>query len=361
MEQTAEAPTEAPEATAAEASEASTPEASTEAPADEGDPKEGKWFDGKPELNEAIAELAKAIPNLKTTDPEGLKTLRRMAEKDLYIKKLESERKREEAMTPLERAQREKPTEAPTQQTQQQPQQQTQQQEQPDVGANWRGWADIHRDTMEAWARTKPDGTPDPDFERLAAIDNAKAARQLDTFFPAMEKRLQEMIEQRFGHVMPHMQQIAAQREQEANVDAAVSELSQTEGFSDVHSLLKEDGGTIEINGETWAKTPYAEAVKEAPYIDNIRVEGRNQTETARLTIIAKLRAAKQVLDSRKAIEEQLRQASEAGQTIAQREQEGRVRHSLNAGTGTNQLAGGEKQHYVDQLLQYNQGAFDGF
>lgn len=355
------------EPAAAAADPSPSPEAPQEPaePAAEADPQppaDGNWFPDKPDLNEAIKKLAGEIPNLNPNDPDGLKTLRRMAEKDLFIAKQKAEKAEyERKLTAFEKqlSQTQKPQQQDKPQAQPQPhaQQHTKPEGQTErIGSDWRGPADAQRAYAEAWGRTSQDGKADPDFERAAAVLGEDWNRRFLDAVPFLEQRVQErmeqMLQERFGDVMPHMGQVARERVEAQNLEFAMSELEQTAGYDDIRSLIEPtDGPPVVVNGEPWANSLFAQAVKEAPHILKINVQGRTPEESDRLTLIERLRSAQDVLNAKKARDEQIKRAADAGKAIQQREEEGRIRHSLNRGEGTGQLNGGKKPSYVEELL----------
>jgi hypothetical protein len=135
-------------------------------------PTEGNWFADKPELNAKIAELAKQIPNLKASDPEGLKTLRRIAEKDLHIERLKAQLETGDTAAPTlteyEKTLKQPPPAPERQQAQQQapppqqPQQPQQQTNYEDIGRDWRDMRDVAKAEAAAWGRVDDKGKPGP-------------------------------------------------------------------------------------------------------------------------------------------------------------------------------------------------------
>jgi hypothetical protein len=322
------------------------------------EPQEANWFPDRPELNEQIAKLAKEIPNLDPASPEGLKTLRRMAEKDIYFSKVKGEREQyERRIADLEKRVQAAAQQRPAPQDAPRTPEQQQRQDGEIVGQNWHSWEDAQMDLAAAWNASDAQGNPKPDLRRVAEVNNAIFARQLDQYAPFIEQmidqRARSLYEERFGPIEPQVREMAMQRQGDENIEFAMSELERTdESFNDIRNILQPvQGPPLTINGEQVQNTLFAQAVMDAPEILDIVIQGKNPIETDRLTIKRRLEAAHRVLQRKKANEERLKQATDTGQEIAKREQEGRVRHSLNKGSGTGQINGGKESTYMQELL----------
>ena len=343
------------------------------------------WATGDSVKDELIAQFAKEMKNLDPNDPEDLKTLIRVADKELHIKNLESRGQQpsvDAGLTAFERSLQ--PQQPQQQQHPQQPQQQLQpQQPQPqapppardDAGKNWNSATDAFDDYADAWTGFINAEGPAAKREasaKLEAVQEAIADRQIGArlinFGRLMNDHVNQLLDQRLnqqlGDVIPQVRQQLDQQRIADSRDFALRELAATPEYKDINSLDKPDqDNPLRVNGEEFPNTPMNRIIAENPYILQIQVnrgpDGRPLTREAseRLTMIERMRAVAQLHKAQQIDSGKARSLINAGKNMTRREQQDSARRGINRGSGTNQLTSGKAGHsYVQDLLSETAG-----
>lgn len=378
-----------------EVSEESTDDSEVEGveqPAEEQPAADGKWFDDD-DLNTRVAAAAKRIKHLDPNNPEHLKTLRSFVEKDRMAEKAKAlikagnfdpsnpehvalakellgsqgeESDPEPALTEFEKSLSVEPeAKATTAPAEAKPAAASAAAEIDDPGVKWTGpedglsdlsaaWSEIQEATMKAAEEGR---AYKPDFSKVNKIEVAILDRRLEAMVaPVIEElngRIEKIVE-RFGGVLPEVEKNVAQQRLATTKSFAVAELQKTGQYENIDKMFTAtDGPPITINGEKFSNTPFHKAVAKAPWIMDIRKQGKDQQATASLTMIARLRAAHQVLQGAQPSKENAKRAIEAGQKLEARNREDRTRQTLNSGTGTNSFESSSKKGgYMSELME---------
>lgn len=360
-------PTAEPEGEPQEAAPETAEAQSEEQTEGEAEPDESwlEQFNDSPALRDELANTAKRITNLDPKNPDDLKTLRSFAEKEIYIRELKSrvsgdspEKPEGDPLDDLKRSLLEPETEEPEAAAEppvahQQNGQAQEGYQLGEVSKDWRSWNDAQKDLSAAWSRTNKEGQPDPDYDRISAIQNDQFFHQFGQLaMPRVMEAVQRYFEDRVGSYMPEIQSIAESRSAEANNQFALSELTKVTG-DDYSVLVKPlDGPPVVINGKEYQNTPFTQAVKESPGILKIRVLNDDPIKADRLTKIEQYEEAMRHYKRSQKASEESRQAMEAAQAVEKRTQEQRTRQSLNAGGGSGKSLneGGTPKSYVEEL-----------
>jgi hypothetical protein len=194
-----------------------------------------------------------------------------------------------------------------------------------------------------------------PDFSKVNAIETALLDRRLEAMVSPVIEELNNKIKQvseRIGGVLPDLEKSVSQQRLATTKTFALAELQKTGQYEGIDKMFEAnpDGPPITINGEKFANTPFHKAVAQAPWILDIKSQGKDQQSTDRLTMIARLRAAHQILNGSSKSKESVKRAIAAGEKLATRNREDRVRQNLNSGSGTNSLESGKPGSYIDEL-----------
>jgi hypothetical protein len=313
-------------------------------------------------VEQLVQKYAKEL-GLNPNDPAQRRALKVLADKELFVQKLQGENRTlrqqpEDQLTPFERSlmkpedQPVKPVAQPT------PDQPRTDQAPPlmlgDYGDRWaketNQTAAYLKDLGEAWTAG--------DLERVAAIENAAFSRRfLATGLPLVDRYTRELVGQvlneRLGPLLESVKPLTDQRDQLYSRDTALAELRKTPAFADIDKMHDpEEAGTITIEGEVLPRTPFNRIALANPDILAIRVEHKDPQIAKTLTNIAIYRAIhgiwkreqNQGLDPAKAA-----QLVEAGKTVARRNAADKARTGVNAGPGGRSPQG--DQSYVESLV----------
>ena len=295
------------------------------------------------------------------TDPSQRKWLKRMADKELHIQKLQGERAQpqEDILTPFERelAAEAKKAEEAARQTQQPPV------TQPPNGQPAARTATEAREgavpqalfnTPAEYYKLQSEAFTSGDTEKLFALDreaylrNAAdfvfpyVSRQIEEVQKAFDERIEKAIEDRLGDVLPAVrQQVEIGKLNDAR-NFALDQLAQVKGMENVRDLFKAETGAtpLEYNGEKYPDTPMNRAIRDNPWIMHIQRDHDDPATAAKLTFIARFQAAWKYANSKKVDPETAQNLVQAGQQMAERKIDDRTRQSLNAGRGATTSGG---------------------
>jgi hypothetical protein len=330
-----------------------------------------------PSLDDLIQQFATET-GLNPEDPAQRKTLKRLADKELFILKLQADNEtlktssvakpatEPEFLTDFEKElQAEGKPEAkqpipidgkkPSEETAKQPTAPAAAPTYGDVGDAWKTPEDSLTALNEAWAGN--------DLPKVHQIELARMVRNFDAVIAPsflnhigkmLDARLKGFVEKDLGDVVPEVRRtVAAQRVAEDR-DFAIDQLRNA-GASDIDKLFTaEDGPPIKFDGEEFPNTPLNRILARYPQILQITAQHADPTKAARQSFIARFKMAYQIFKQESAgvSNETAKQLVEAGRQSKDRENNDRARQSLNAGSGKSGV-GTDKQapkSYVSTL-----------
>jgi hypothetical protein len=326
---------------------------------------------------DALIEQFATETGLDASDPNQRKTLKRLADKEIFIRKLQQDNESLKTSTANDKSAPEFVTEFEkellsehTSDTAAPPA--TQEKVVPidagktpapaaaeppkygDIGDAWKTPEDSLTALNEAW--TKND---------LKAVHQIEVARQLRTFdtqiAPALlahigrmfEARLQGFAEKDLGDVVPEFRRNAAEKRVSESREFAIDQLRKA-GANDIDELFAvEDGPPIKFNGQEFPNTPLNRLLVKHPEIMQITATHTDLQKAERSTFIARYRLAHQIYKQSKGgvAADTAKALVEAGRTAKNRETADRTRQGINAGSGTSGLGGDKSsKSYVGQL-----------
>lgn len=322
-------------------------------------------------VEDLIQQYAKET-GLDPNDPGQRLTLKRLADKELFIQKLQAEKsvsttqapktEGDGLLTEFEKSlrQQESAADKPAGEAGETTETKTAAAPGPaadtfrygDIGDEWKGPEDSLKALNQAWA--------EENFDKVQQIEMARLRRNLDTeFAPAIIKAVQKMLDDRLqafekqnlGDVLPEVRRGVEERRNAESRDFAIAELRKA-GASDIDKLFDvEDGNPIQFDGKQFPNTPLNRIIAKFPQILQLRVQNADPATAARMTFIERYRMAYQLYKSQGIPAETAKQLVEAGAKSKERQEADRTRHTLNAGPGATSL-GGEKgnRSYVSEL-----------
>lgn len=354
------------------------PEVATESEAKTGGTK--VYFPDDSELEEYVQREIKRGHRLDPSNPEDLKTIRRMAEQERYIAKLKggkvdepaAEEGEEEQATDEESQSEVKLTEFEREllnisdepkKTEEKQESKVNDKPQPQGQSpnfdHWRDPRDAYQDLTNAWSEAQQavaEGKP-PDFQKINQIESALFGRRLEAMgLPEMMQQVaKHVLQQELGDVIPDVRQSATLNRIASTKEFAIQQLKKTEGYEGIERMfVATDGPPIKIEGDEYPDTPFSRAVAKAPWILDIRKQdpSGDRTKSDRLTMIARIRAAHDVLKTG-VTGKAAKKLVEAGAKLAGRAGADPARQGLNSGSGTNSLnpSSGGSGRYAEELL----------
>lgn len=320
--------------------------------------------------DELIQQFAKET-GLSPDDPNQRKTLKRLADKELFIRKLQADNETlkgtgvprpgdaPEFITEFEKAEQPKPTEEPPAKpvaTTAPPPANTEASKYGDIGDEWKTPEDSLTALNEAWSKNDLKGVHEVETARLRRNFDAVIAPPLFAFIDKMlEARFKAFAEKDLGDVLPQVRQTVAQQRLADDREFAVDQLRKA-GMADIDALFAvEDGPPIKFDGQEFPNTPLNRLLVKHPEIMQISVPDADRSKAQRKTFIARYRLAYQL--HRQAAPppvsaEVAKELVKQGEVIANGKESERARQALNSGTGASGL-GGEKAGtggYVSEL-----------
>ena len=327
-----------------------------------------------PTLDDLIQQYAKET-GLNPDDPNQRKTLKRLADKELFIQKLQAGQPAAaqptdtgttgpELLTAFEQelaaetAAPEKPGEQPQAgkpaETAAPAKPATEAGRYGDIGDDWKAPEDSLKAINDAWA--------DNDLKKVHEIEMARLRRNFDTGIAPqllqfvqhmLDQRLQGFVKDNLGDVVPEVRRTINERRVAEDREFAIEELRKA-GAGEIDKLFTaEDGPPITYEGQEFPNTPLNRILAKHPEIMRITETHSDPSKAQRKTYISRYKLAYQIYKQGAAgvpvaIANKL---VEAGRESKERESNDRARQTLNAGKGASGL--GDKQpskSYVHDL-----------
>lgn len=333
---------------------------------DEYDPDQPQYT-GNARLDALIDHFAAQVKHLNPSNPQHLKTLRRMAEKELYIIEQREEIKRlkgvakendalsdDDGLTEFEKnlLAPEKPADKPADKPEDKPAAAA-----PvdftynDVGKDWKGADDAYEALVDAWkdvSEAKEKGKP-AKMDRVNEIEAAIFQRRFDGIaWPIIAHILpgvvKKVIQAELGSVMPTVNQTAERERLGDAREFALAQLAETKGYEDIDSLVtEEEGPPVAFDGGVYPNTPLNRMIRDMPDLLDIKAEHRDPQVAARLTFLKRLRAAYKLWKQGTLRAGRVKQAMKAGAKLTARREQDRTRQTVNAGGKATGLPSGRK------------------
>lgn len=182
-------------------------------------------------------------------------------------------------------------------------------------------------------------------------IDAMNAYTQRQEIEALAERKAKAAIQQQFGHILPTLQQQAAEQQANEILEFAVGEL-EARGVAGIREMFSPtDDTVIEADGGRWANTPMNRAMATYPILRQIQVQHPDRTTARKLTSIARYELAARLMAAATApvptaqspapttpvaatgiTPEQAQALVQAGREQAQREEQDRIRAAMNGG-----------------------------
>jgi len=311
-----------------------------------------------PTVEQLIAEFAQEHPDLDPQNPNHQKVLKRLADKELFIRKQQAKILGEarngapketapEELTAFERAlqadasKTDKPAEkAPETAPDKPAAAQPERMKFGDIGDSWQSPKDAYAALGEAYQAN--------DIDKAKEIEDAMFARRYfemaQRTMPSLQSLIERIVEQRYGTTLrPVQEQLEDDRIAQLRGEV-VGELKATKGNEDIEDLLTPDDKepVLEYEGMQFPNNAINRAFAAHPELLEIRATHKDPAVADRLTLTKQFRAAasyarlegnRNNLDPAKA-----QQLVDAGKTLAQKAEQDRVRQGLNAGNGATGL-----------------------
>lgn len=342
------ADTGAPKETAAEkpaATEAVDAAATTEKKA----PEAGKQA---PTVDELIQQFATET-GLDPNDPNSRKTLKRLADKELFILKLQSDNESikatagqpaQELVTDFERELRAEATARPAEPGETKPAEVARTTEaQPfrygDAGDNWKTPEDSLTALNEAWANNDLGKAHEIEVARLRRnFDSVIAPHLLKHIERMLETRMKGFVEKDLGDVVPEVRRTINDRRVEEARDFAVEQLRKA-GADEIDNLfVTEQGPPIEFQGQQFPNTPLNRILAKHPEIMRVVESHLDPVKAERMTFVSRYKLAYQIHKQQGATAGMAPQTAQAlvkaGREAGERKPQDRARQGLNAGAG---------------------------
>jgi hypothetical protein len=225
-----------------------------------------------------------------------------------------------------------------------------------DVGDPWKTPEDSLTALNDAWGKN--------DLKTVHDIEVARLKRNFDSviapsFIPyiarMVEARLQSFTEKDLGDVVPEVRRTAMQRRVGESREFAIDQLRKA-GANDIEKLFDaEDGPPIKFDGQEFPNTPLNRILAKHPEIMQIRGSHTDPAKAERQAFIARYKLAYQIFKQGTAgaalSAETAKALVDAGRDIKDKQQQDRARQSMNAGPGASGVGDKEKpKSYVGQL-----------
>lgn len=353
------------EETAAPPVQETTPDAEAAAP-------EGQPSGAAPSLDDLIRQFAQET-GLNPDDPNERRTLKRLADKEMFIRKLQLDNdllkagaKPEPAAPPqadhLTEFEREVatrdaaprapagPPTGPAAATPSAPPSVPEPIRYNDIGDEWKDDEDALTALNEAWR--------EKDLKKVNAVEVARLKRTFDReIAPHLLGYIDQMFSRRIGSEpsLAEARRGVAERRLTENREFAVKELEKA-GVADVRKLFeREEGPPIVVDGQEFERTRLNQILVENPEVMDIVKRHPDPATAERMTLIARLRHAARLMSKANGgglPAEAAQRLVDAGRGIAESQTADRTRQSINAGPGATG-AGREsprKGSYVSEL-----------
>lgn len=201
-------------------------------------------------------------------------------------------------------------------------------------------------------------------------IDAMLAYGQRQEIEALAEQKAKAAIQQQFGHILPTLQQQAAEQQANEILEFAVGEL-EARGVAGIREMFSPtDDTVIEADGGRWANTPMNRAMATYPILRQIQVQHPDRTTARRLTSIARYELAARLMAAVPApvptaqssppatpaatsgmTADQVQALIQSGRELAEREQLDRARYGINAGSGATSASGGPASaKFIDSI-----------
>lgn len=343
----------------------------------DGSPQEGAKpteADNQAAFDELMEQYAQET-GLNKDDPNQRKTLKRLVDKELFIRQLQASNKSAaeqakaldkgpELLTAFEKELAAETTaeagKGPTQAGEEArpPAAGEKKEAEPfrynDAGDDWKSPEDSLHALNEAWAENDLKQVHEIEMARLRRNFDSGIAPQFLRFIEKMvESRLNGLMERDLGDIVPEVRRSVSDRRAAESREFAIDELRKA-GAADIEKLFEnEDGPPIEYEGQQFPNTPLNRILAKHPEILRIMETNPDPAKAERKTFIARYKLAYRIFKSGAAgvSAETAKKLVEAGRESAERDSNDRARQSINAGSGAS--GHGDKsgaKSYVSEL-----------
>lgn len=342
-------------------------------------PEKPEKPEGASTLEELIQEFAKET-GLDPNDPGQRKTLKRLADKELFIRKLQSDNEalRKGAAKPateegalltdfekqvMAQGGDKKPAEGQPEVKATEPPVRTEPgapAAEPvkygDIGDDWKAPEDSLAALNEAWAEN--------DLRKVHEIEVARLKRNFDSMIApplltyinqVLDQRLRGLVEKDLGDVVPEVRRAAQERRIAESRDFAIDQLRKA-GAEDIDKLfVADDGPPIKFGDQEFPNTPLNRVLAKHPEIMQIEAKHPDPATAQRMTFISRYKLAYQIWKQGVAglPAAAAKKLVEAGAEMSERQAADRARQTINSGSGASGL--GERSRsrsYVQDLNQ---------
>lgn len=327
----------------------------------------------------ALADLIQQFANetgLNPDDPGQRKTLNRLANKELFIRKLQADldaqKKQPEPAKPADEPElmtafeKELAAEQPDAAAPGEPPPTGTEPDAAaakpaetakgygDIGDTWKTAEESLAALNEAWAANDLRKAHDIEVARLRRNFDQAVAPQLLAFIDKMvNARLQEFSKKEFGDVLPVVRKSVGEQRMAESREFAVNELRKA-GAADIDKMFaKEDGPPLHFDGKEWVNSPLNRVLVKHPEILSIVKTHEDPIKAERATFLARYKLAYQLYkQATPAVSaEAAKQLVDAGRNVERNKDSDRARQTLNAGSGaTGLMEKGSKGSYVNDL-----------
>jgi hypothetical protein len=311
------------------------------------------------DVEKLIEQFAKET-GLNPKDPNQRKTLKRLADKELFIQKLQADHAAQkqasqpgaqtgpELLTAFEKElaaesgqkEGEQPQPAATDPTKQAGTQATTAaapQGYGDVGDAWKTPEDSLSALNEAWAANDLKKVHEVEMARFRRnFDSGIAPQLLNYVNQLLDKRFQGFVEKDLGDIVPEVRRGVTERRAAESREFAIGELRKA-GAEDIEKLFEaEDGPPITYEGEQFPNTPLNRILAKHPELMRIQETHADPAKAERRTFISRYKLAYQIYKQGAAgvPAATAKQLVDAGREAKERETADRTRQGINAGPG---------------------------
>lgn len=216
-------------------------------------------------------------------------------------------------------------------------------------------YGDFYQREIDAWRKigdANTAGQP-PNFDEINAIENAKFARRVVDFGPALlapyfqqmfQQHLDQFAEKQLGDVIPAVRQSVEQRRVLEARDFALGQLKATkDGFAEDWTAMTKVRSDNMIDG--YPDTAFNQIIAENPWIQKIRETDPDPRTALVKTNLAQLRAARSLYRQQQksgVTPEVAKQLTQTGEKLAEQKIRDRGRQQLNSGANNKRSAGAE-------------------
>lgn len=313
----------------------------------------------------ALADLIQMFANetgLNPEDPGQRKTLKRLADKELFIRKLQADNEvlkgtaahpttdGPDLMTTFEKEQLAAEAEPNGQpgsgQQEAAPAPAAAEYRYNDVGDEWKSPDESLTALNEAWR--------DGDLQKVQDVEVARLRRNFDqAIAPQLLAFIDKMLSDKFGDVVPEVRRNVAERRLSDSREFAVDQLREA-GASDIDQLfVEEDGPPIKFDGAEFPNTPLNRILAQHPEIMTVQGRGKDRDAIEKSTFMARYRLAYRIFRQQAGAvpADAAKRLVEAGAELKAHNANDRARQTINSGSGATGL--GEKSSkggYVNEL-----------